>query len=55
MVGASCLISMAGFKIVMNQLYKSDLSTVPMNSNIYSSEHGFDEFYGGDTIKEKLR
>lgn len=53
-MGVSCIISTATFKFMMNEVNKPDISSVDLKSNIYSSGNGFDDYYGGEDIKEKF-
>jgi ATP-dependent Zn protease len=49
-----CLISMATFKYLIRQLNQTNISPVQYKSTIYAGGNSFDDYYGGEIIKEKF-
>jgi|688.fasta_scaffold2068001_1 ATP-dependent Zn protease len=54
-IGATCILSVGTFKYMMGQINKSTITPADFKSNIYKTDNSFDDYYGGESIKEKFK
>jgi cell division protease FtsH len=54
-MGATYTISILAFKYMINQMKKPPISNTQFKSQKYVGGPTFDDFYGGEEIKEKFR
>jgi ATP-dependent Zn protease len=43
------------FKYMMGEINKSTVSPSNFKANVYATNNSFDDYYGGEDIKEKFR
>lgn len=54
-LAGSSLLSYLTFKYMVTVIHKSTIPSSDYNSNIYANSNSFDDYYGGEDIKEKFR
>lgn len=54
-IGASCLVTVLTFKLMVRQINKPSMSPVEFKSAVYANTNSFDDYFGGEEIKEKFR
>lgn len=54
-IAATSLLTLGAFKYLMRQMNKPNISQVEYKSNIYGGGASFDDYYGGEEIKEKFK
>lgn len=54
-LAGTSLLSYLTFKYMMSVIHKNTVPSSEYKSNIYSNSNSFDDYYGGEDIKEKFR